>query len=104
MTENCATCSRSWNGDPTATGTVGPPQPGLDLKLVDVPAMGYHADDKPNPRGEICLKGEMCFKGYYKGEKLLSLILRQFTSRIQILRTLRGPSMKRVGCTPEILD
>jgi len=69
MTENCATCTRSWNNDPTATGTVGPPQPGVDIKLVDVPAMGYHADNKPNPRGEICIRGEVCFKGYYKDPK-----------------------------------
>jgi len=31
--------------------------------------MGYHADDKPNPRGEIYLRGEMNFKGYYKDPK-----------------------------------
>jgi len=69
MTESCGTCARSWTFDPTATGTVGPPQSGLDVKLVDVPAMGYHADDKPNPRGEICMRGELCFKGYYKDPK-----------------------------------
>jgi long-chain acyl-CoA synthetase len=67
MTENCGTCTRVWPRDPTSSGTVGSPQPNLELKLVDVAAMGYTAEDKPFPRGEICSRGPGCFSAYYKG-------------------------------------
>ncbi|KAG8217331.1 hypothetical protein J3R82DRAFT_5426 [Butyriboletus roseoflavus] len=54
--------------DPTSSGTIGPPQPINELKLVDVPAMNYTSEDKPNPRGELCVRGMNCFIGYYKDE------------------------------------
>ncbi|KAL5529253.1 hypothetical protein ACEPAG_5238 [Sanghuangporus baumii] len=69
MTENCAVITRTWPGDPSSSGTIGAPQPCAEIKLVDVPAMGYTSDDKPNSRGEICVRGGQCFKGYYKDEK-----------------------------------
>ncbi|KAF5386761.1 hypothetical protein D9615_001647 [Tricholomella constricta] len=69
MTENCATCAKAWPNDPTSSGTVGPPQPINEVKLIDVPAMGYTSEDKPNPRGELCVRGANCFKVYYKDEK-----------------------------------
>ncbi|KAG6854925.1 hypothetical protein C0991_009748 [Blastosporella zonata] len=69
MTENCATTAKGWPNDPTSSGTVGPPQPINEVKLVDVPTMGYTAEDKPNPRGEVCVRGANCFKVYYKDEK-----------------------------------
>lgn len=68
MTENCGASTRVWPGDPTSSGTVGPPQPCNEVKLVDVPHMGYTANDKPHPRGEICTRGDNCFSVYYKGE------------------------------------
>jgi long-chain acyl-CoA synthetase len=69
MTENCATCTKTWSDDPNASGTVGPPLPINEVKLIDVPAMGYTSEDKPNPRGEICMRGPNCFTAYYKDEK-----------------------------------
>ncbi|KAG5638150.1 hypothetical protein H0H81_001535 [Sphagnurus paluster] len=69
MTENCATCAKTWPNDPTSSGTVGPPQPINEVKLVDVPAMGYTSQDQPNPRGELCVRGANCFKVYYKDEQ-----------------------------------
>ena len=67
MTENCATCTKAWRYDASSSGTVGPPQPVNEVKLVDVPAMGYTSEDSPNPRGELCARGENCFTVYYKG-------------------------------------
>jgi len=69
MTENCALCTRGLSGDPTSSGTVGPPQPAVEMKLVDVPTMNYTAEDKPFPRGEICCRGPGVFTEYYKDEK-----------------------------------
>ncbi len=67
MTENCASFVRTWTYDPKASGTVGAPLPNCELKLIDVPSMGYSAEDKPYPRGEICMRGEQRFTCYYKG-------------------------------------
>ena len=61
--------------DPSASGTVGPPQPINEIKLVDVAAMGYSAEDKPNPRGELCIRGANCFTVYYKGKSNSAWIL-----------------------------
>lgn len=68
MTENCGTCTRCWPNDPSSSGTIGVPQPIVEMKLVDVPHMNYTANDKPNPRGEICVRGDNCFIAYYKGQ------------------------------------
>jgi long-chain acyl-CoA synthetase len=69
LTETCATCSKTVQADPTAAGTIGPPQPCNEVKLIDVPAMGYTSEDQPNPRGELCIRGANCFAVYYKDEK-----------------------------------
>ncbi|EPQ50657.1 acetyl-CoA synthetase-like protein [Gloeophyllum trabeum ATCC 11539] len=66
MTENCGTCLRVLPNDPHSSGTVGGPQPCNEVKLIDVPAMGYHAEDR---RGEICVRGENCFGRYLKDDK-----------------------------------
>ena len=74
MTENCGATTRVWPLDPTSSGTVGPPHPCNELKLVDVPHMGYFASDKPFPRGEICKRGDNCFKVYYKGQFVCGVV------------------------------
>lgn len=40
--------------------------PVIDYKLVDVPDLGYFTTDQPHPRGELLLKTENLFPGYYK--------------------------------------
>ena len=40
--------------------------PVIDYKLVDVSDLGYFATDRPYPRGELLLKTENMFPGYYK--------------------------------------
>ncbi|CDO70788.1 hypothetical protein BN946_scf184798.g103 [Trametes cinnabarina] len=69
MTENCGSFVRTWTNDPYSSGTVGVPLPNAELKLIDVPEMGYFADDKPYPRGEICMRGTQRFTCYYKDPK-----------------------------------
>lgn len=67
MTENCGTCCRNYADDNKSGGTVGPPSPVNEVKLIDVPEMGYTSEDKPYPRGELCSRGANHFIGYYKG-------------------------------------
>jgi fatty acid CoA ligase FadD9 len=40
--------------------------PVIDYKLVDVPDLGYFSTDRPHPRGELLVKSETMFPGYYK--------------------------------------
>lgn len=51
------------------SGTCGGPLPGVQVKLRDLPDMGYLTTDKPCPRGEICVKGDIVFTGYYNNEE-----------------------------------
>jgi fatty acid CoA ligase FadD9 len=40
--------------------------PVIDYKLTDVPDLGYFHTDRPHPRGELLVKSETMFPGYYK--------------------------------------
>jgi fatty acid CoA ligase FadD9 len=39
--------------------------PVVEYKLVDVPELGYFRTDRPHPRGELYVKTETMFAGYY---------------------------------------
>jgi len=67
MTETSCVISGMDEGD-NLSGHVGSPNPACEVKLVDVPEMNYTSDDQPYPRGEICVRGPIIFKGYYKDE------------------------------------
>mmetsp|Transcript_27949 Transcript_27949/g.45489 ORF Transcript_27949/g.45489 Transcript_27949/m.45489 type:complete len:513 (+) Transcript_27949:788-2326(+) len=66
MTETAAGLAITTPEDYTV-GHVGPPIPCVEVKLVDVPSMGYLHTNHP-PTGEICVRGPCVFKGYYKNE------------------------------------
>jgi len=51
------------------SGNVGVPLPCAEIKLVDVPEMGYTAKDSVGPRGEVCIRGPICCDGYFKNEE-----------------------------------
>src|SRR6185312_16375257 len=38
----------------------------IDYTLADVPDLGYFGTDQPHPRGELLVKSEQLFPGYYK--------------------------------------
>ncbi|EJT98400.1 long-chain-fatty-acid-CoA ligase [Dacryopinax primogenitus] len=65
MTENCGTACHNFTSDPLPGGTVGGPSPANEIKLIDVPQMGY-LTDVPEPRGELLMRGPNCFREYYK--------------------------------------
>eukprot|EP01029_Cantina_marsupialis_P013181 TRINITY_DN2918_c0_g2_i1.p1 TRINITY_DN2918_c0_g2~~TRINITY_DN2918_c0_g2_i1.p1 ORF type:complete len:702 (-),score=267.17 TRINITY_DN2918_c0_g2_i1:878-2983(-) len=56
-------------------GTIGPQIPCAETKLVSVGELDYTIDDKPCPRGEICLRGPHVFKGYYKDPEKTAEVL-----------------------------
>lgn len=53
----------------------GAPLPCNEVKLVDVPELSLTAEDKPNPRGEIWVRGNNVFTGYYKDESATEGVL-----------------------------
>ncbi|KAG8855807.1 hypothetical protein FRB91_001642, partial [Serendipita sp. 411] len=72
LTETCGAGARSLPGDPSSAGTVGTINNCVEVKLVDVPELGYTVEGTGDengasaPRGELCVRGESVFKEYYK--------------------------------------
>ncbi|XP_021894818.1 long chain acyl-CoA synthetase 4-like [Carica papaya] len=74
LTESCAGTFVSLPNELAMLGTVGPPVPNVDIRLESVPEMGYDALASA-PRGEICIRGNTLFSGYYKRDDLTKEVL-----------------------------
>lgn len=61
QTECNAAATATMTNDPLSS--VGAPVCGVAIKLVSLPEMNYHAE---NDQGEICFKGPILMKEYYK--------------------------------------
>ncbi|KAL5219703.1 hypothetical protein ABZP36_024416 [Zizania latifolia] len=75
LTETCAGSFVSLPNNMSMLGTVGPPLPYVEVRLESVPEMGYDALSKESPRGEICIRGDTLFSGYYKRDDLTKEVL-----------------------------
>ena len=74
LTESCAASFIQMPSVISNHGTVGPPLPNIDVRLVSVPELNYDALSDP-PRGEICIKGKTLFSGYHKSPDLTEEVL-----------------------------
>ncbi|KAJ8538631.1 hypothetical protein K7X08_029927 [Anisodus acutangulus] len=74
LTETCAGTFVSLPNQFDMLGTVGPPVPNVDVCLESVPEMEYDALSS-TPRGEICVRGDTLFSGYYKCEDLTKEVM-----------------------------
>ncbi|HEX7309405.1 carboxylic acid reductase [Lentzea sp.] len=48
--------------------------PVIDFRLADVPELGYFHTDQPHPRGELLLKAESMFPGYFRRPELTASV------------------------------
>ncbi|PHH59025.1 hypothetical protein CDD81_3938 [Ophiocordyceps australis] len=68
MTETYAAGTIQLNDD-YSLGNVGPPVACAEICLQSVPDLEYSVNDKPNPRGELLMRGPHIFRGYFKNEE-----------------------------------
>ena len=67
LTESYAIGLAQQYGD-VSVGNCGAPHPTTEICLASVPDMDYLVTDKPYPRGEVLLRGNNLFSGYYRNE------------------------------------
>eukprot|EP00698_Gefionella_okellyi_P023298 TRINITY_DN7917_c0_g1_i1.p1 TRINITY_DN7917_c0_g1~~TRINITY_DN7917_c0_g1_i1.p1 ORF type:complete len:672 (-),score=122.89 TRINITY_DN7917_c0_g1_i1:107-2122(-) len=73
LTETAAACTLALPGD-AVSGHVGPPMVCNEVRLVDVPEMGYTSSSHPQ-RGEVCVRGLNVFCGYYRNDEETTKVL-----------------------------
>ncbi|XP_051134249.1 probable CoA ligase CCL6 [Andrographis paniculata] len=69
LTESCGGCFTSIANIFPMIGSVGVPMTTIEARLESIPEMGYDALSDV-PRGEICIRGNTLFSGYYKRSDL----------------------------------
>jgi fatty acid CoA ligase FadD9 len=65
--KRCFRCEVNDGYGATETGPIltdGKPQPGVEVKLLAVPELGYSPDDQPRPRGELLVRTATMADGY----------------------------------------
>jgi long-chain acyl-CoA synthetase len=65
MTESCGMCTLL-APEMFQLQNVGANVSCVEIKLVDVPDAGYTSKDRPNPRGEVWIRGPAISEGYHK--------------------------------------
>ena len=68
LTETYAQGLCQLEGD-LSVGNCGALAPTMEICLLDVPDMEYFSTDKPQPRGELLIRGNTLFSGYYRNEE-----------------------------------
>ncbi|XP_057963561.1 long chain acyl-CoA synthetase 1 [Malania oleifera] len=69
LTETCGLSTLGFPDEMSLIGTVGAPSVYSELRLEEVPEMGYNPLGNPS-RGEICVRGKTVFSGYHKNPEL----------------------------------
>ncbi|KAK8630842.1 hypothetical protein V6N13_079613 [Hibiscus sabdariffa] len=69
LTETCGACTIGFPDEMCFVGAVGSPAVYNELRLEEVPDMGYDPLGNP-PCGEVCVRGKTIFSEYYKNPEL----------------------------------
>ncbi|GKC27012.1 long chain acyl-CoA synthetase 1-like protein [Tanacetum coccineum] len=75
MTETCGLATLGYPDEMCMLGAVDSAFVYTDLRLEEVPDMGYDPLADP-PRSEICLRGKTSFVGYYKNPELTNEVMK----------------------------
>ena len=102
QTENCGGSLLCCIKDTTNISTGGL-HDGNELKLVDLPEFGYYSNDinkdtgSLEPKGEICLRGDTIFAGYFKNKEETKKVLDDdgwfHTGDVGVIYTDKGNSI-----------
>ncbi|XP_074582406.1 long chain acyl-CoA synthetase 1-like [Curcuma longa] len=74
LTETCGVSTVGFPDDMSLVGTVGVASAYIEVRLEEVPELGYDPLATPS-RGEVCLRGKTIFTGYYKNPELTKEVM-----------------------------